>query len=923
MNPLKIFLFACISISLNINAQLNITGTVTSNIGVPLPAVTVQELDTSNAVLTDFDGSFSILVKTESSLKISYLGYESQIVEIGNQTNVEITLTKGEKLDEVVIIGNPTKPRTILNSPVPIDNIKAQDLQYTGQSIIEEMLTFSVPSYNSRNHPISDGTAHYDPADLRGLGPSRTLVLINGKRKGQSAQIIVSSAPGKGDVGVDMKTIPVAAIERIEVLRDGASAQYGSDAIAGVLNIILKDNAEFSTLNLSSGISSKGDGFNLNLDLNHTLNFGNEGFINLTATRYIQETSNRAGNVGIQDVIEYHEGLPPNDPEFNKPRQYELEWAKNNPQLGMTYGQPEMNNISLMVNLQHPLGKSATFYTIQGHTQRYGKSFAYYRAPYWRKDVADSGLLAPIDDSIELGGNGNGIRDRDKNGEYIEPIFTNGDYVGYQPTFETEIKDNFNVVGVDFEFDNDLFLDLSIAHGNNKLEYIVNNSVNRDYLSDRGTSPHNFYNGGYVLRNINGNVDFIKIINSKISTTWGGEYRKEFFHTILGDPFSFYEGGSDSFEGIAPESDISVDRSSLAAYGSLDYEVGNILIGIAGRYEDYSDFGNNFSWKVNSRLKLGIDGAIRASYSTGFRAPTLHQRHLQNTVYTIVANSPFPVLQGTLPNDHPVVQGLGVRKLFAETSKSLAAGITYRLSRNVSGSVDFYRIDVNDRVLYSSQISAADGDNDGLVNGVKGTVEPVEKILRENEVEAIQFFLNAGNTQTTGGDFVLNVDDIYVSPTVSFAGIFAANFNATKIQSINSPSTLEDNGYEIFDKEERYLVTDSRPKSKFILGFNLDTKKFRIGLRNTRFGTVTIAGANGGTDQPLSAKIVTDASFVYRFNNNLQLNFFVNNLFDIYPDLTLRSTGAASGGTRFPWVDSVQQMGILGQNFSFGLNYQF
>ncbi|MCY4298036.1 MAG: TonB-dependent receptor [Flavobacteriaceae bacterium] len=904
-------------------SQKSISGKVTSTLGVPLPAVTIWEQDTNNAVLTDFEGKFSIIIQQGSNIEVRYLGYDHQVISTDNEIDFHIILNREETLDEVVIIGNPSRPRTILDSPVPIDNIKAQELKFTGQSILEDMLTFAVPSYFSQNHPISDGTAHYDPADLRGLGPSRTLVLINGKRKGQSAQVLLSDTPGKGDVGVDMKTIPLAAIERVEILRDGASAQYGSDAIAGVMNIILKEDAEFSTLNASTGISSQGDGFNLNLDFNHTFHFGNDGSLNVTLARYLQETSNRAGAVGIQDVVEFHEGLPSEHPEYNNPRQYELEWARKNPQLGMTYGQPQMDNVSMMVHLIHDLGPNAELYSIHGHTFRYGKSFAFYRAPYWRKDVADSGLLAPIHDTPEFGGNGNGIRDRDENGNYTEPIFTLGDYIGYQPTFETQIKDNFNVLGIDFEFENDLSLDMSVAHGNNQLEYYVNHSINRDYLRDRGTSPHNFYNGGYLMRHYSANLDFVKLIGPNISVTWGGEFRKELFSTILGDPFSHYEGGSDSFEGIAPEILISVQRNNVAAYGSFDYERGHLLLGIAGRFEDYTDFGNNFSWKANARLKLGNQGAVRTSYSTGFRAPSLHQRHLQSTKYTIVANSPFPVLQGTLPNDHPVVKGLGVESLFEETSNNIAWGITYRFNRHLSASLDLYQINVNDRILFSSQISAVDGLNDGLTGEQRGTIEPIETILIENGVEAIQFFLNAGNTQTTGADLVLNINDVFFSSTLSFGAVLAGNINATEIQSIDTPDFLEQNDYIIFDKEQSYLITDSRPKSKFILGLHLESQKFRIGLTNTHFGPVTIAGLNGGTDQKLSSKVLSDINLLYRINNNLQFNFFVNNLFDIYPDKTLRSTGTPGGGTRFPWIDSVTQVGILGLNFTAGLNYRF
>ena len=230
-----------------------------------------------------------------ATLVITSVGYTSQEVSVDSAQSLSISMQDGISLDEIILVGNRAKPRTILNSPVPIDNFGVEELKSTGQPTVDKMLTYKVPSFNSSTQTISDATAHFDPADLRGLGPSRTLVLVNGKRKNQSALVYINDTPGKGEVGVDLKSIPAAAIERIEVLRDGASAQYGSDAIAGVINMVLKKNVEFTTFNVNSGVTTEGDGFNFAADLNTSLIVGeNGGYLNLTFGYYEQEETNRA-----------------------------------------------------------------------------------------------------------------------------------------------------------------------------------------------------------------------------------------------------------------------------------------------------------------------------------------------------------------------------------------------------------------------------------------------------------------------------------------------------------------------------------------------------------------------------------------------------------------------------------------------------
>ncbi len=863
-----LFLMTFLLGTMSLVAQTKISGTISDVNGEPLiGASIVVKGDNSTGTISDIDGKYELTVPPgATALMFTYTGFVPQEITIGASNVINVTLAEGVGLDEIVVTGNRARPRTILDSPVPIDNINAAELVATGQPNIEQMLNYKVPSFNSQNQAISDATAHYDPADLRGLGPSRTLVLINGKRKNQSAQVYLNRTPGKGEVGIDLKSIPTAAIDRIEVLRDGASAQYGSDAIAGVINIILKKDVEYTTVTSKAGVTSEGDGFNFSSDLNTSFKLGDDGFVNFTAGYFNQKLTNRAGDV--RDT----------DPDYG-------DWLASNPTAGMIVGQPDMEKVDVFANMEHSLGKDATFYSFHGLTHRTGRSFAYYRAPYWRPDVAAAEFLTPMEN-----------------------------FVGYHPTFETEIVDNvhsggirFNVLGFN--------ADASLTYGRNSVDYTVNRSVNRDYLADHGWSPRTFNPGGYSFSNTVGNLDLNRALDQdeKVILGLGFEAKKENFQSREGDHISYYKGGSDSFAGIKPEEVVDEDRNSVAAYATIDYDItDDLLLGAAARFEDFSDFGNNFSWKVNGRYKIGNKGAVRASFSTGFRAPSLHQRYLINSQYIIVAGSPDPQLQGTLANDNPAVVALGVENLRAETSQNLTAGVTYRLTDNLSASVDYYNINVDDRILFSSQISA------------KNPGDAIDDILQANGVKAVQFFINAGETQTSGVDIVFNLSNVSAG-NGTFGGVLSANFNNSEINNINTPRALAELEYDIFDRREQSLITKSRPNSKILLGLNYTMDKFRIGLNNTRFGEVTVANADASVtnmDQEHSAKIITDLSLSYKFSDRVSLNANVNNIFDVYPDELEAFTGEDGGG-RFVYSSIVQQQNFLGTNFVIGLNINF
>jgi iron complex outermembrane receptor protein len=874
---------------LSIFAQETISGTVfESNSDSPLPGANVIVKGTTTGTTSDFNGEFSFNVTGfPVTLEVSSVGFESIEMIVSSSEKVTVSLKGGVALDEVVIIGNRSKPRTILDSPVPIDVIGVDELKSSGQPTVDKMLTYKVPSFNSTNQTVSDATAHFDPADLRGLGPSRTLVLVNGKRKNQSALVYINDTPGKGEVGVDLKSVPAAAIERIEVLRDGASAQYGSDAIAGVINMVLKKNVEYTTINTNAGVTTEGDGFNFGVDFNTAVNIGdNGGYLNLTLGYYDQEETNRAGEPGGDGLFGV---VFADDAILNGTHP----WLVENPDMGMTVGQPSYNKFDAFFNVGLPFKSgNGEAYAFGGVAARKGTSFALYRAPYWVPDPHN--LLHAV----------------------------GTEYQGFQPTFETDVVDNNFTVGAKWKM-HGFDIDLSGTHGRNGVRYEVNNSLNPALGA---SSPTSFDVGGYAFSNNLANLDISQNFG-KINLAFGAEIKEERFRATAGQPESYIGGGVQSFPGLQPGNALTAKRDNYGIYGDVEFEPSEkILLGAAVRYEDFSDFGENTSWKVNGRYSLN-KGAIRASYGTGFRAPSLHQIYLSN-IQTLVSGGTISN-QGTFNNVDPVIrQGLGVPQLTAETSENLSAGFTLKPLNNLSLSVDYYNVKVDNRVLFTGEIGYIDGS-------VGNPQNPVEDILEANSITSLKFFVNAVDTETSGIDLVANYRNIELG-SGKLGATIAANFNETKITSkdadpateglqLEAPGILGANGYDIFNRKEQSRITSSRPKSKVLLGLDYDVNKWNFNFNNTYFGEVTWQHASTpANDQTFTGKVITDLIISYDFSDKISARIAINNLLDVYPDvIDTKGDFVTDLGGRFKYPWEVNQFGFNGTVINGGVTFKF
>jgi len=840
-----------------------------------IPGVNVSVKGTTLGTITDAQGNFKLSVQKGATLIFSFIGYRTKEMVI-NSASVNVQLSEeAENLREVVIVGSRFNPRSVADSPVPVDNIEAANLIATGQPTFDKMLTYKLPSFNSTQQTISDATGHFDPFDLRGLGPSRTLILINGKRKNQSSLVYINDTPGKGEVGVDMRSIPAAAIGRVEVLRDGASPQYGSDAIAGVVNVVLKENTNYSEITAFSGVTTEGDGLQVGIRANTGFEVGNGGFVNVSASFSDEEHTNRAGEPGFDLLFGQDESNA---------------FIRENPNLGMTIGLPDMTTNDFFYNAAVPLKNGTSeVYSFGGLTYRRGLSFAAYRTPYWIPDPFNL-LHAP-----------------------------GTTYSGFQPTFETDIFDKTLAFGLrgtkgDWKFD------ISSTRGSNSVDYTIGNTLNVDLGAD---SPTRFKAGGYEFENIVNNVDLSRNFNDKLILSFGSEFRTENFVTNAGDSSSYSGSGAQSFPGLQPGNEVDEMRYNIGAYTDLTYNLSDdFLIGGALRFENYSDFGSNFSWKFNARYKLFNDQLyFRGSVSTGFRAPSLHQIYLSNVQTTLSGGTVSN--QGTFNNKSTVLRALAVPELKEEESFNTSAGIAFRSIDNLSVTVDVYRVEVNDRIVFTSSLANADVNT------------PLGRVLDDFNITSIKFFINAANTVTKGIDYVASYSNLGVGGG-NLNVTLSANFNETELDGkIDTPEPIASSGNDIFDRKEQSRIETARPQSKFILNLNYNIGRLGLTLNNTRFGEVTWWHADNGLNEPLgmtdeefdqtfSAKIVTDLRINYRITELIDVAFSANNLFNVYPD-EIDNKGDfvtnLSGRFRYPW--EVNQFGFNGTTLLGSVNFRF
>ena len=922
------------AMTLNTKVQNSITGKVTDDSGMPLAGVNIVEKGTTNGTTSDFDGNYTINVENDTKLVFSYIGFASQEVSTAGKSVINVQLSEGVALDEFIVVGSRTAPRSNTDTPLPVDVVGVKELTSTGQATFDKALQYRIPSFNTVQTPVNDATSLLDPYEIRNMGPSRTLILINGKRKNLSALLYTQTSPGRGETGADISAIPTDAIKRVEILRDGASAQYGSDAIAGVMNIILKDSPNEGSATLRTGITSEGDGEMFGVAINNGSTIGEDkGFVNYTLDLSKVNQANRPGTVNAAGEAA----------DFGADIADVQEFLSRRPDAGNINGSPETAAAKFSVNLGYDLSENTTLYGNAAYVYKAVNSFANYRTPYWRT-VDDFPYLA----DFFPGDNPN----------------TAGGYDGYLPTFEGLLSDYNATIGFKSTI-NDWNVDASFTTGGNLQTYKVNNTHNRNVVYSpsvfidangngsvddgeitegselyRENSQQSFDPGGTRFSHNVGNIDISRLLSDKVSIGVGAEFRTETFEIIEGELASYDGGGADSFAGASPQNSGKFNRYNIGGYLSLDYDVSDAFL-LSGtiRTENYSDFGNTFIYKFSSRYKFSDAFTLRGSISSGFRAPTLHQIYTQKAQYSFVPGQGIQV-GGLINNVSTQAKLLGIPQLDAETSTNFTIGFGGKIANKFSYTLDYYNIKVKDRIVLGNEIGPS-GD----------ATNALDVLLANNNLSDVSFFSNAIDTKTSGVDVVLAYKGIEIgkgSLDLNLSG------NYTIQNELDGPvkdiALVANSGQSVVNQTQEALFFTSRPRTKWILGANYDINKFGFSLNNTLFGKTsffqqglsTDANGNFNLGTEFDPKVVTDLGVNYSATDKLTIALNINNLFNVLPEWSFVSQNAAGDAILADPAQTQNQSNLitfnqrysqmtydgyhfsqLGTMFNLSLNYKF
>ncbi|MBB4077432.1 iron complex outermembrane receptor protein [Lewinella aquimaris] len=903
-----LLLLLCFS-ALSLAAQRSLSGTVSDDTGDPLPGAYITVKGSTLGTTTDIDGNYTISVpEAATTLVFSFLGFGTIEVQIGESDRIDAILSAGTVLDEVVLIGSRSAGRTKLTTPVPVDIVNVTEVaSASAQTNVNQLLNYVAPSFSSNTQTISDGTDHIDPASLRGLGPDQVLVLINGKRRHNTSLVNVNGTFGRGNVGTDLNSIPVAAIERIEILRDGASAQYGSDAIAGVINIILKEKTGLS-LNAETGayVSSEipdyqgsTDGEFNQISANYGIQLNEEGgVLNFTGVFDDRDYTNRMQEFSGRIFSGYNNPNYAGDPSDDITEQELARRGLQRSDFNMRVGQSAIRNGGVMYNFKLPVAAATEVYSFGGLNYRRGSATGFYRLPNQERTVTD--------------------------------IYPNG----FLPAINSNINDASVAVGIVSVY-NKWEVDFSNVYGRNSFNYLINNSLNASLGSG---SPTSFDAGGFSFSQNTANLDVRRYFDDALqglNIAFGAEYRLENYQITAGEEASYRDygaasqvittggdtviirdgqgpiatvfdplgrsrpGGAQVFPGFRPDNEVNAFRSSVGVYGDVEADfTESLLLGAAIRFENYSDFGSTVNGKLTARLKLSNDWTFRAGGSTGFRAPSLHQLNFNSTSTLFVDGIPFEV--GVFSNDSRPAQLLGIPQLKQERSVNYSGGFTGRIpDANLSITIDGYLIDINDRVVLTGQFQGGDATPQ---------LQEISRLLQQANANRAAFFANAIDSRTRGIDVVITHNGRIGEGNLQ--STLATTFAKTSLQEVNTSSVLEGLEDTYFDRTSQIFLESAVPRTKTNLTFNYTLNKFDVFFRNVYFGPVDEATNSLDNDQVFSGKVITDLSFGFAVSERLKLTLGSNNLLDVYPDL---NSPANQSDGRFLYSRRSQQFGANGR----------
>lgn len=751
-------------------------------------------------------------------------------------------------LEEIVVTGVRGNPRSVADSPAPIDVISAAAMEQSGRTGVFQAIQFLVPSFHLPARAGGSTSTVIATGGLRGLNPDHTLVLINGKRRHTTSLINAVASLYNGSVPADLDHIPVAAIERIEILRDGAAAQYGSDAIAGVINIILKEKSTGGALRLTGGRNfDRNDGEYR--DMSALAGFGNDDdFLTLTATYREQEASNRAIPVSADLPLYYP--LPDGTPD---PREYEIDRL-----VTRNYGTFPSRTESLSGNAGWSIDDTTALYAFGTFSHRESMLNWSFREPNSENNVLE-----------------------------IYPD-------GFRPELLIDETDFEFALGLRGEY-GEWQWDLASLYGRNEAERHASNSINASLGPD---SPTRFYVGELESADWTNTLDVTRPVTTTagdLQVSWGAQHHREYYRIEPGDPASYAAGSyvfpndhprageapapaAQANHGITPDDASNARRDSFAGYLEFGWSpVPNVLLGLAGRYERYDDAaGDALVGKLSARFSLSDAFAVRTTASTGFRAPPLAQQQYASST------SQFRDLDGDnqldlllikqLPPESPAALALGAVPLTREESINLSIGFSFEPADDFSLTVDTYRIEVNDRISITSTLSGPEVTDILVANGLSSSLSG-------------QYYTNAIDTATTGIDIVAT-HTREIGSAGSLALSFGFNANETEIDRIaDNPPELEALGdnFVLFDRLRRGNLTYGLPEYKAVLGVNWVFQALDANLRVVRFGDYRTTSNNPDHELKVAAESIVDLDLTYTVSDTWRVSAGANNLFNTYP----------------------------------------
>ena len=785
------------------------------------------------------------------------------------------------ELEEIVTIGTRVPDRSRLESPVPVDVIGEDEIRKTGHTEVGRVLQTLAPSFNFSSSSISDGTDALRPATLRGLGPDQVLVLVNGKRRHGSALIHVNTSVGRGTAGVDMNAIPASAIKRIEVLRDGASAQYGSDALAGVINIVLKDDYK-GGFRSSYGSTYEGDGETFVLGADKGFKFGEDGALHGAFEYRDRQPTNRAGLTGVIQYpsTEIGEGAPVQITKDSGNKEHNFD------RQNFRLGDAESRQIALVLNLDKPIGSiwdDATFYSFLDFSNRQNTSAGFYRRA----------------NQLDRNPEGSAYPD------------------GFLPLINTDVLDYSIGVGLKRTFANGLLMDASVVTGGNTFGFNVSNSHNASLVAAEGASPASADAGDLRLFLNTVGLDFSLPMNWG-NVAAGGGFRNDIYQIRAGEKASYHDydgpggasGGIQVFPGFQPSNEVDELRTAFGFYTDVEVRpIKEVLINPAARIENYSDFGSTVNGKLALRYEPIEVLALRGSASTGFRAPSMQQLYFNNvsTQFNTVNGQSIAQEIGTFRNDSDIAKAVGIPELTEETALNMTAGFIFQPLDRLTLTTDFYHATINDRIIISGRLASG---NEEIPSGIR-------KSLEDSGVAGAQFFMNAADTQTQGIDVVASYAyPVFEQGTLTFS--FAANYTETEITDVNLPANLPES---LFTEQDRSIIETWQPKDRVSMSTRYSDNTIVVDYSVHRYGAYTVI--DGGKSQTYMPKYLTDIQLSYGLGEYGRIKIGANNLFNVTPDEN--QIGQSRGGKIVdPWgnvvVDSPGVFTYSRRSAPFGFN---